>query len=93
MGRKALPEGDRKRRLVAYVTAAQWERLEGLGSGEATAGLQRLLEVGVLPGSAIPRPFVPTGEPPSGAKCKTPWKCGRGIIACDPCRAVAEGSK
>jgi hypothetical protein len=96
-GRKA---GEPKSVLRVRVSEAEKMRLSILGDGDASAGLRKLVEVGMVPGTALPQSSAPQGHqpkafthgppiqvaPPSGDKCKSPWKCGRGQAACLPCQ-------
>ncbi len=94
MGRKALPEGERRKAYTVRLTpeVAAWFETKGvtLNDGVNAVGLSGLAGRVVM----TPIPVgTRVGEPPSGGKCKSPFKCGRGIIACDPCRAVVEEAK
>ena len=91
MGRKALPAGERRKQYTVQLTEAE---AEGIAAkyGSVNGAMRLLVEGGVVP---VPKPVSTTGvvqrEPPSGSKCKSPWKCGRGLAACLPCQEAENG--
>ncbi len=91
--------------LRIRVSSAELDRLCGYGEGDAAAGLRKLVEVGVMPGSAIPAPTprgpVVNADPAVGMKI-SPYSgkplcpdCQRkgANIHCRACGANARGAK
>jgi hypothetical protein len=55
-GRRRLDPEQKKQRVVVYLSPGHIARLQQLGEGDVMAGLRKLVEVGVVPASVIPKP-------------------------------------
>ena len=101
MGRKALPAEERRKaytiRLLPEVAAWFEGRGATLNDGVnavGQAGVENRIVIAPLPAGGALGTLVRHGEPPSGSGCETPFKCGRGLLACQPCReAVGRETK